>query len=192
MNNYMKEVIENKTSDFTIEERNLLSVSFKNLITSDRKALKLVNDIAAFEKFSKYVSALTAFRKKLQRTIITKCTSIISLCENECLQLSENTESRVFFHKIIADYYRYAAETCMYPSSEFKTQYEKFVESAKVFYLEGLKMAASDLDPCNPVRLGIVLNLSVFYKEISDDLPKAILITEHALQNAVEKIDDIG
>jgi hypothetical protein len=81
----MKEVIENKTSDFTIEERNLLSVSFKNLITSDRKALKLVNDIAAFEKFSKYVSVLTAFRKKLQRTIITKCTSIISLCENECL-----------------------------------------------------------------------------------------------------------
>lgn len=51
MNSYMKEVVENKTSDFTLEERNLLSVSFKNLIASDRKALKLVNDIAAFEKF---------------------------------------------------------------------------------------------------------------------------------------------
>ena len=65
MHNFMKEIVENKTSDFTIEERNLLSVSFKNLIASDRKALKLVNDIAAYDKFSKYVSVLTAFRKKI-------------------------------------------------------------------------------------------------------------------------------
>ena len=97
------------------------------------------------------------------------------------MQLCENTESRVFFHKMIGDYYRYAAESCMYPSTDFKSQCEKFVESSKVFYLEGLKMAASDLDACNPIRLGIVLNLSVFYKEISHDLPRAILITEHAL-----------
>ena len=97
------------------------------------------------------------------------------------MQLCENTESRVFFHKMIGDYYRYAAESCMYPSTDFKSQCEKFVESSKVFYLEGLKMAASDLDACNPIRLSIVLNLSVFYKEISQDLPRAILITEHAL-----------
>ena len=65
MNTYMKQVVDNKSSDFTIEERNLLSVSFKNLIASDRKALKLVNDIAAFEKFSKYATVLATLRKKL-------------------------------------------------------------------------------------------------------------------------------
>lgn len=183
MHNFMKEIVENKTSDFTIEERNLLSITFKNLLASDRKALKLVNDIAAFEKFSKYVTVLTAFRKKLQRSIIAKCTSIISLCENECMSLSENTESKVFFYKTIADYYRYASESCVTPpgNTDFKAQSEKFVESSKIFYLEGLKMAASDLDPCNPIRLGITLNLSVFFKEINDDLPRAILLTEHAL-----------
>jgi 14-3-3 protein epsilon len=108
------------------------------------------------------------------------------------MQLCENTESRVFFYKMIGDYYRYAAESCMHPSNDFKSQCDKFVESSKVFYLEGVKMAASDLDPCNPIRLSTVLNLSVFYKEISGELPKAILLTEHALQNAVEKIDDLG
>jgi len=73
MHSFMKEIIENKKSDLTIEERNLLSVSFKNLIASDRKALKLVIDIANFDKFTKYVTVLTNFRKKLQRSIITKC-----------------------------------------------------------------------------------------------------------------------
>ena len=85
MHSFMKEIVENKSTDFTIEERNLLSVSFKNLIASDRKALKLVTDIAGFENFSKYVSVLSAFRKKLQRSIINKCTSVISMCENECM-----------------------------------------------------------------------------------------------------------
>jgi 14-3-3 protein epsilon len=65
MNQYMKEVVEHKVSDFTIEERNLLSVAFKNLIASDRKALKLVNDVVSYEKFSKYGPILTSFRKKV-------------------------------------------------------------------------------------------------------------------------------
>ena len=47
--------------------------------------------------------------------------------------------------------------------------------------MEGLRMATSDLDPCNPIRLGITLNLTVYFKEINDDLPRAILLTEHAL-----------
>lgn len=53
-------------------------------------------------------------------------------------------------------------------------------------------MAATDLDPCNPIRLGLTLNLTVYFREIKDELPKAILLTEHALQAAVEKMDDIG
>ena len=81
----MKELVEHKVTDFTIEERNLLSVAFKNLIASDRKALKLVNDVISYEKFSKYGPILTSFRKKVQRSFINKCTTIVNLCEKECL-----------------------------------------------------------------------------------------------------------
>ena len=54
MLDYLREVIKLKTSDFTLEERNLLSVAFKNYIQPDRKSIKLVADIAAFDKFAKY------------------------------------------------------------------------------------------------------------------------------------------
>lgn len=46
MYDYVKEVIEHKTTDFTVEERNMLSVSFKNVVSADRKAVKLIEDIA--------------------------------------------------------------------------------------------------------------------------------------------------
>jgi len=39
---YIKDLIAAKQSDYTIEERNLLSVSFKNVISADRKAVKTV------------------------------------------------------------------------------------------------------------------------------------------------------
>jgi len=46
MYDYVKEVIEHKTTDYTVEERNMLSVSFKNVVSADRKAVKLIEDIA--------------------------------------------------------------------------------------------------------------------------------------------------
>ena len=53
-------------------------------------------------------------------------------------------------------------------------------------------MACLDLDPCNPVRLALALNLAVFYKEIVNQADKAILLTEISLSQAVERIDDLG
>jgi hypothetical protein len=35
-------MIDAKTDDLTVEERNLMSVAFKNMIEMDRKAIKIV------------------------------------------------------------------------------------------------------------------------------------------------------
>jgi 14-3-3 protein epsilon len=42
MVDFLKEVVSSKTSDFTTEERNLLSVGFKNLIGSKRTAIRTI------------------------------------------------------------------------------------------------------------------------------------------------------
>jgi len=47
-------VVDKKTQDLTIEEKNLLSVTFKNMINPERKAIKMVADITTFEKFARY------------------------------------------------------------------------------------------------------------------------------------------
>lgn len=63
-------------------------------------------------------------------------------------------------------------------------------KSATTFYSDALHLACSDLDPCNPVRLGLALNFAVFYWELLEEKEKAIKLTEITLQSAVEKIDD--
>ena len=47
------------------------------------------------------------------------------------------------------------------------------------------------MNACNPTRLGLALNFSVFYYEVIGDHKKACEIGEQALTEALEKIDDV-
>ena len=62
---YVKDMINAKTSDFTIEERNLMAVAFKNQVVADRKAIKTVQDIYEFEKFAQFQPVLMTLRRKI-------------------------------------------------------------------------------------------------------------------------------
>ena len=79
---YLKDLIKNKNGDFTIEERNLISSAAKNHIINERKAIKLVCDIAGFEKFQKYDFNMKQYRKRLEKSLQSKCIAISDLCEN--------------------------------------------------------------------------------------------------------------
>ena len=45
---------------------------------------------------------------------------------------------------------------------------------------------------CNPIKLSISLNLSVFFYEVLHDLQKATQVAESGLSAALEKIDELG
>jgi hypothetical protein len=47
------------------------------------------------------------------------------------------------------------------------------------------------LNACNPIRLGLALNFSVFHYEVMNDHKKACELGEAALTEALEKIDDV-
>jgi hypothetical protein len=61
----MKELVKNKNTDCTIEERNMVAVSFKRVILRDRKAVDFVSDIIASGKFNQFTNVLNVFREKL-------------------------------------------------------------------------------------------------------------------------------
>ena len=48
------------------------------------------------------------------------------------------------------------------------------------------------LPPCNPIKLGLALNFSVFYYEVMKDHKKACQLADESLQAALDKIDDLG
>jgi 14-3-3 protein beta/theta/zeta len=48
------------------------------------------------------------------------------------------------------------------------------------------------LPPCNPIKLGLALNFSVFHYEVMKDHKQACTLADEALQAALDKIDDLG
>ena len=85
---------------------------------------------------------------------------------------------------MVGDYYRYVAES----ASEARLQ------EVKAGALEGYNKAnelCASLSACNPIRLGLALNFSVFHYEVMSDRKKACELGESALTEALEKIDDV-
>jgi 14-3-3 protein epsilon len=61
---YLREAIGQKNGeDFTIDERNLLSVGFKNLIGSQRGAIRTIGAIEQNPKYQKFGTALLEYKK---------------------------------------------------------------------------------------------------------------------------------
>jgi 14-3-3 protein epsilon len=66
MVDFLREVVSAKDNDFTTEERNLLSVGFKNLIGSKRTAIRTISAIEQNPKYSKYNTSLSSYKKKIE------------------------------------------------------------------------------------------------------------------------------
>merc|ERR1711934_432377 len=120
----------------------------------------------------------------IEKELYDQCMKIVRITKDSCLPLAADDESKAFFQKMIGDYYRYVAE-----SASGET-----LEEVKQGALSGYEAAdglSKGLNACNPIRLGLALNFSVFYYEVINDHKKACELGEVALTEALEKIDDV-
>merc|ERR1711935_1218921 len=109
---------------------------------------------------------------------------IVNTEKGKCAKLAAEEESKAFFQKMIGDYYRYVAESAT----------EETLNEVKQGALSGYEEAdklSKGLNACNPIRLGLALNYSVFHYEVMNDHKKACELGEVALSEALEKIDDV-
>jgi 14-3-3 protein epsilon len=182
---FLNEAINAKAGeDFTIDERNLLSVGFKNQIGANRGAIRTIGAIEQNPKYQKFGEALKQYKTQIEQSLYEQCMAIVSMVKNHCIGLAKDDESKAFFQKMIGDYYRYVAESAA----------EDKVAQVRDGALEGYGAAsnhAQSLNACNPIRLGLALNYSVFQYEVMNDHKKACELGESALTEALEKIDDV-
>ena len=109
---------------------------------------------------------------------------IVQIVQSKSIQLAQDDESKAFFYKMIGDYYRYVAE------SADASKIEEVRNGALQGYTQADQLSKS-LNACNPIRLGLALNYSVFQYEVLNDHKKACELGEAALTEALEKIDDV-
>jgi len=73
MVSFLTEVIQLKSEDLNSEERNLLSVGFKNLISSRRAAWRTVGAIEQNDKYSDYSGDCANYKNKIEGELAEQC-----------------------------------------------------------------------------------------------------------------------
>ena len=184
---YLKSGIELKpdNEDFTLDERNLLSVCFKNVIGTQRSALRIIKTIRENEKFEKYDELLQIYKQKIEGELYEKCIKVVNIVKNKCLPLTSDDESKAFFHRMIGDYYRYVSESDRHAKSDE-------VKSGALGAYQQAEKHSKTLNACNPIRLGMALSYSVYQCEVMNNRKAAIELGELAIAEALEKINEAG
>jgi len=183
---FMEEIVKNKGADLSVEERNLLSVAFKNCVSSRRSAWRSVYAIEIKEKStnSKNLYLVTDLKQLLEKELKEWCDRMLKLIDNFLLKKANSAESKVFYLKMKGDYYRYIAEIS---SGEDHT---KIANNSMNAYREATEEGA-DLNYTNPIKLGLALNFSVFYYEVMNDPKMACDIANQAFQDGIQKLESI-
>ena len=104
------------------------------------------------------------------------------MINNRVLNTDCSEEAKAFFVKMVGDYYRYIAENAK------DDLLEQVKQKAKQAYEEANGI---DLPACNPIKLGLALNFSVFNYEVLKDHAKACELADTALQQALDKTDEL-
>jgi len=184
----MKKVTELAVEPLSTEERNLLSVAYKNIVGAKRSSWRVISSIQA--KASDKEEMAKTYRRKIETELKSVCDEVLYLLDTYLVKDVEPTsesdaESAVFYLKMKGDYYRYLAEVA--------TPEEKnvIVSKASDAYGKAVEVSKNDLKSTNPIRLGLALNFSVFYYEIQGDSDKACALAKNAFDDAIAELDNL-
>jgi 14-3-3 protein epsilon len=188
MADYMESV--GKAGDeLSVEERNLLSVAYKNAVGSRRAAWRIITSVEQKEK-SKGNEENAKWAKeycgKVEAELSKICKTILDLLEKTLVPTAGTGESKVFYQKMRADYYRYIAE---FSEGEARSQ---AAEGAREAYADANEIAAKDLAVTHPIRLGLALNYSVFMYEVLGNPDEACKMARTAFEDAIAELDNVA
>jgi len=182
----MKKVAQ-MNEELSVDDRNLLSVAYKNVVGSRRASLRIISSIEQKEESRGKVDHLAKAReyhKKVEKELTEICADILSVLDNHLITNATTAESKVFYYKMKGDYHRYLAEST---SGDARQQ---SADKALAAY-KSASDVGQELPPTNPIRLGLALNFSVFYYEIMNSPENAIQLAKKAFDNAIEQLESL-
>ncbi len=91
--------------ELTVEERNLLSVAYKNVIGARRASWRIVSSIEQKEESKgneAQVSMIKGYREKIESELAKICEDILAVLDEHLIKNAASGESKVFYHKMCA------------------------------------------------------------------------------------------
>lgn len=124
------------------------------------------------KKYADYQSYCETYRVKIREELANNCLKIINIVKERYLPKVKEEGAKVFYLKMIEDYYRYTAE------SATGNQLTAVTENVLKNYNEATQ-ATAPLKPCNSTKLGLALNLSFFTTNLRISLPRLVLLLKN-------------
>ena len=200
--------------ELSVEERNLLSVAYKNLVGARRASWRILQSVEQSEMMKnneKRVKLIQKYRSVVEKELdevggcarqlcmssqpmhgispsssaFQICGEILGLLDGFLVPSATTCEASVFYLKMKADYHRYLAE--------FKLD-DARKESADntLGAYKAAQEKANELSTTNPIRLGLALNFSVFYYEVMNQPDMACSLAKQAFDEAISDLDTLG
>lgn len=176
--------------DLEVEERNMLSVAYKNVVGQRRASWRTLKAEEEQDDAQEQKEYRSRYKELVEHELKSKCLEVLNLLEayliaNNFEPDDDNTktETQVFYLKMCGDYYRYLAEFSN--EEEYKTKAGNKYEAA-------MTLAKANLPPTHPTRLGLALNASVCYYEIMKEAEKACKLAKEAFDEAIQKLDSLS
>ncbi|XP_009614106.1 14-3-3 protein 8 isoform X1 [Nicotiana tomentosiformis] len=181
--------VANMDVELTVEERNLFSVGYKNVVGARRASWRILSSIEQKEESrgnEQNVKRIKEYQQKVESELTDICNNIMTVIDEHLIPSCTSGESTVFYYKMKGDYYRYLAE--------FKTGNDKKEVSdlSLKAYQTATTTVESELSTTHPIRLGLALNFSVFYYEIMNSPERACQLAKQAFDEAISELDALN
>jgi len=169
------------------EERNLLSVAYKNVVGARRSSWRVISSIEQKTEGSERKQQMAKeYREKVETELRDICQDVLGLLDQYLIPKASNAESKVFYLKMKGDYFRYLAEVA---TGDARTA---VVDDSQKAYQDAYDISKQKMQPTHPIRLGLALNFSVFYYEILNSPEKACQLAKAAFDDAIAELDTLN
>ena len=94
--------------ELSVEERNLLSVAYKNVIGARRASWRIVTSIEQKEESKgneSQVTLIKEYRQKIEAELGGICEDILDVLDKHLIPSAQSGESKVFYHKMYVIYW---------------------------------------------------------------------------------------
>jgi len=182
----MKTVTET-SGELSNEERNLLSVAYKNVVGARRSSWRVISSIEQKTEGSERKQQMAKeYREKVEKELNDICKDVLNLLDQHLIAKASNDESKVFYLKMKGDYYRYLSEVA------HGDERAAVVDDSRKAYEDAFEISKQKMQSTHPIRLGLALNFSVFYYEILNSPDKACQLAKQAFDEAIAELDTLN
>lgn len=175
---FMKALCKLAKGMITVEERTVLALSYKHVLTNKRSGYRAM--LAPTDNANLGVE----YRKQVGNEIKKVCLEFADLVINTILVNGSalRPDTSVLMMKLVGDSYRYITEI---------DKDKQYIMSAQTYYTDAVAIAEKNLQPYDPIRLSLMLNYGVFCYEILQNVKYACEVTKNTFEKAIRKLDDL-